>query len=155
MSKEKLIQLASWIITTVLLLLLVPKDKIRDANVIFLFKQFLTWGTGLLVVEKNLIIYPVRLFKKATRTSFTFEYYVYPAICVFFNLYYPFGGSLERQALHYVLFTSGITIFELILERHTQLITYTKWAWYWTWITIFATFMASNFYYRWFFHIGT
>jgi hypothetical protein len=87
---EKIIETSVWIIMTILLIKFVPRNRIREAWVIFLFKQFMTWIFGLVVVEKNLIRYPFRLFfKKATKTSFTFEYFVYPALCVLFNLYYP------------------------------------------------------------------
>ena len=73
-----------------LLYIFVPRNKIREAHTIFFFKQFVTWFFGLLVVEKNLISYPSRLFfKKTIKSSFTFEYFVYPALCVLFNFYYP------------------------------------------------------------------
>ncbi len=150
---ERFILIVTWIILTVLLLLFVPKEKIREANVIFFFKQLLTWILGLVIVEKNLIKYPVRFFKNACKTSFTFEYFAYPSICVFFNLFYPFGESILKQITHYIVYTSGITFFEVILEKHTQLIKYIKWKWYFTWISICITFLLSNLYYRWFFHL--
>jgi len=151
MSRDRIIEISSWVIIGSLLLWLVPKDKIRDAHLIFLFKQVLTWILGLMVAEKNLIRYPVRIFSRATKSSFTFDYFAYPAICVFFNLFYPYGESIEKQLVHYITYTSGITIFEVTLERYTNLIKYINWKWYWTWATIFITFMMSNFYYRWFF----
>nr|WP_315989488.1 CBO0543 family protein [Desulforamulus aquiferis] len=153
LSKDRLIEILSWIILILLLILLVPRDKIRDAQVIFLSKQLLTWFFGLLVVEKGLIKYPVRLFPKANRTSFTFEFFAYPTICIFFNLYYPYGQDVGKQLLHYVYYTSGITVFEIILEKYTNLIKYINWKWYWTWLTLLITFTISNFYYRWFFQL--
>lgn len=153
MSKERIIEIASWVVLIFLLLWLVPKDKIRDAHVIFFFKQLLTWILGLWVSEKKLIHYPVRFFSKATKSSFTFEFFAYPAICVFFNLYYPYSKNIEMQILHYILYTSGVTFFEAILQRYTNLIKYNKWKWYYTWLTILITFMLSNYYYRWFFNL--
>nr|WP_282434416.1 CBO0543 family protein [Desulfosporosinus orientis] len=41
----------------------------------------MTWAVGLGVVELRLIEYPVRLFPYANRTSFSFEYFIYPSIC--------------------------------------------------------------------------
>lgn len=61
---EKTILISSWIITALLLIRFVPKDKIRHAQVPFLFNQMITWFFGLLVVEKGLIEYPYRLFLK-------------------------------------------------------------------------------------------
>ncbi|HCF49041.1 MAG TPA: hypothetical protein DER60_02080 [Syntrophomonas sp.] len=153
MSKEKIIEFSSWIILLTLLFWVVPVERIREALVIFFFKQSLTWLSGLLVVQMGFIEYPLRIFPKATRSSFTFEFFAYPVICIFFNLYYPFGESVSRQILHYFAFTSAITLIEYILEKHTQLIKYIKWAWYWTWLTLLITFVMSNFFYRWFFSL--
>ena len=74
---EKTIEISSWIVSSLLLVVFVKKDKLREALVSFLFKQGLTWVGGLLVVEKQLIYYPFRLFfKESNKSSFTFEYFV-------------------------------------------------------------------------------
>ena len=151
---ERIIEITAWVIVTGLLFWLIPRDKVREAFLIFFFKQLITWIFGLSIVEFGLVEYPVRLFSNATSTSFTFEYFVYPAICVLFNFYYPEGKHWFRQLGHYVLYVTGITILEVILERNTQLIKYLHWSWYWTWITLFATFFISRMYYKWFFRIG-
>jgi len=101
MNKDVLILVAAWVATIVMLILFIPKNKIREAQLIFLFKQSITWLVGLLVVELRLIEYPVRLFKYANKTSFTFEYFIYPAICTVFNINYPVGKSTVRKFVHY------------------------------------------------------
>ncbi|KUG05400.1 hypothetical protein ASZ90_017172 [hydrocarbon metagenome] len=153
MSIEKIILITAWIITIIMLLLLVPKDRIREAQVIFFFKQIITWIFGLAVVELRLIEYPVRFFSYAARTSFTFEYFVYPAICIFFVLRYPQEKSCLRQFMYYFYFCTGITALELLLEIYTDTIKYVNWTWYLTWITLFITFYISRKYYVWFFRI--
>ncbi|MBM7867155.1 hypothetical protein GTO89_10310 [Heliobacterium gestii] len=150
MSLERIIEFGAWIVMAIALIYYVPKEKFRDSILIFFFKQLLTWFSGILVVQWNLIVYPVRLFASAVNTSFTFEFFVYPGICVLFNLYFPEHRSLLRKAIHYVIYTSGITVFEVVLENYTNLIKYIHWSWYWTWITLFLTFMASRYFYRWF-----
>src|SRR3954464_586527 len=111
----KIIETSSWVIMSILLIKFVPRNRIREAWVIFSFKQFMTWLFGLMVVEKNLISYPSRLFfKKATRSSFTFEYFVYPALCILFNLYYPQKKSKKVKLLYHFAHTSFITILETI-----------------------------------------
>jgi len=82
MLAETIIEISSLFVSAALLLIFVPKNKIREASVIFCFKQLITWLLGLFVAEFNLIEYPVRLFANATKASFTFEYFVYPSICV-------------------------------------------------------------------------
>ncbi|GAE89339.1 hypothetical protein JCM21531_2855 [Acetivibrio straminisolvens JCM 21531] len=148
---ETIIEISSLIITAVLLLILIPKNKIREAIVIFSFKQMITWLLGLFVAEFNLIEYPIRLFANATKASFTFEYFVYPSICVVFNLYYPENKSLLRKTLHYVVYTTAITVFELILEKYTENIRYTNWTWYYTFSSVYFTFFLSRTYYKWFY----
>lgn len=153
MSKEVILLITAWIVTVIVLIVFVPKNKFREAQVIFFFKQLLTWFLGLTVAQLGLIIYPVREFPNATKTSFSFEYFIYPAVCVVFNLHYPEGKSLKRQFVHYFVYCSAITIFEVLCERYTNIIKYIHWTWYITWITLFITFFMSRKYYVWFFKL--
>ncbi len=153
MSLEYVILSFSCIILLLLLLFYVPKNKVREAWVIFLFKQVMTWILGLVIVEYRLLSYPVRFFPYSTKTSFTFEYFAYPAICVFFNLYYPVQKNFFKIIIHYFTYSSAITLFEVILEKYTQIIKYTGWAWYWTWLSILITSYITRKYYKWFFRI--
>lgn len=59
------------------ILFFIPKNKIRLAVVAFLFKQVITFLFGLVVVELELIDYPLRLFASINRSSFTFEYFFF------------------------------------------------------------------------------
>jgi hypothetical protein len=148
----KIIETSSWVIMSILLIKFVPKNKIREAWVIFSFKQFMTWLFGLMVVEKNLISYPSRLFfKKATRSSFTFEYFVYPALCILFNLYYPQKKSKKVKFLYHFAYTSSITVLEIIALKYTKLIKYKNWKWYWTFFTLWITYYLSHIHHQWFF----
>ncbi|WP_459909512.1 CBO0543 family protein [Desulfotomaculum defluvii] len=153
MSIDILLLASAWLITIILLVVFVPRNKIRHGILIFLFKQFITWILGLIVAEFILIEYPVRSFPRATRSSFDFEYFVYPALCVLFNLHYPVNKNFSAQLMHYVYFCSGITAIEITLEKYTNLIEYINWAWYTTWISLFITFYLSRRFYLWFFNL--
>jgi hypothetical protein len=154
MSKEKIIETSVWIIMIIALLVFVPKNKIREASSVYLFKLLLTFVLGLFVVQMKWIEYPVRsIFPYAHKTSFTFEFFVYPAICVLFILYYPWKKNVIIQLGHFVVFCSVMTILEVLIEHYTQLIDYKKWTWYWTWISLFLTFFLSLRYYIWFFRV--
>ncbi len=149
---EKSIELSVWVVTALLLIKFVPRKRIREAIVIYLFKQSVTFLFGVLVVEKNLISYPSRLFfQKTNKSSFTFEFFVYPALCTLFNLYFPEKRHRVIKLLYYFLHTSIITGLEVIAVKYTNLIKYTKWAWYWSFITLWFTYYLSRLYYRWFF----
>ncbi len=153
MSKEAIIWAIAFIITIIVLIKFVPKNKFREAQVIFFFKQLITWIFGLTVAELKLIEYPYRQFPHATEASFGFEFFVYPAVCVIFNLHYPNGKSKARQFMHYFNFCSIITFIEVLCERYTDIIKYNHWTWYATWITLFITFFMSRQYYIWFYKL--
>lgn len=154
-STEVAVQSAAWFIAAVMLLMFVPRDKIREAFVIFFFKQMLTWAVGLIVVQYRLIEYPVRMFSFATKASFTFEFMIYPAICAVFNLHYPEAKNRLGQFMYYFYYCSAITAFEVVLEKYTMVIKYLNWNWSVTWITLFITFYFSRVFYLWFFRRRT
>lgn len=136
---------------TTALLFFIPKDKIRLAVVAILFKQVLTFAVGLLVVEMGLLEYPVRVFASVSRASFTYEYYAYPVACAIFNVWYPNKKNRFFQLVYYVVFSSVLTIGEVIIEKYTDILTYIHWDWYVTLITIFLTFFMTRLFCVWFF----
>jgi hypothetical protein len=153
-TKEHIIEVSVWVIMIVALLVFVPKNRMREASAVYLFKLFQTWVLGLYVVQMKWISYPVRsIFPYAHRTSFTFEFFVYPAICALFILYYPWKKNFNTQLGYFAAYCSVMTLLELLIEHYTKLIDYLEWSWYWTWISLFLTFFLSRLYYLWFFKI--
>ncbi|MCF2939749.1 hypothetical protein L1N85_15115 [Paenibacillus alkaliterrae] len=147
---ERMIETAVWIITTILLIVFVPKRKWHEAQLSFIFMQVPSCLFGLLVVEYNLIEYPVRFFANATNSSFTFEYYALPAMSVLYNLYFPQGKSLSRKIMYALAFPSVTTFTEVILERYTDNIEYVHWTWYFSWLSMLLVLHLSYLYTRWF-----
>lgn len=154
MKFESILIVIEWIITIALLIKFIPRNKLREAYVAYFFKQLITWLTGLVVAELGLIIYPVRMFPRASGTSFTFEYFVYPAICAIFNVNYPENKSKLVQSFYYISFCTVITIVEVIIEKTTDILIYIHWTWYITWITLFITFFMTRKYFEWFFRLN-
>lgn len=154
MSVDYILIAVQWAIMIVLLILFIPKHKIREAQVAFLFKQFVTWVLGLLVVELRLIEYPVRLFPYANKTSFTFEYFIYPSICAIFNVHYPENKGHFGQFVYYFIYCTTLTGVEVIAEKYTNILKYIHWNWFITWISLFVTFYITRRYYIWFFKLG-
>jgi hypothetical protein len=147
---DRIVLISAWVITILGLILLTPRDKIREAHVLFLFKQALTWVTGLLVVEFRWIEYPVREFQIATATSFSFEYLIYPSVCIVLVLRFPFHKSIWHKIGWFVLFPTTITIVEVLIERYTNLIKYITWTWYWTLLSMLLFDIITLSYYLWF-----
>jgi hypothetical protein len=132
-----------WILS-LLLILIIPPQKRRLAMVAFLFKQYITCIFGHAVVELQLLAYPVRELADVSRTSFTYEYMAYPMTCAVFNAYFPSHRSGWIQFGYYVLFTTVLTVGEVLLVQYTDLIRYVRWNWFWSWATIFLTFLMTR-----------
>ncbi len=153
LKRDKMILYTIWIFTAGLLLIFVPKQRMRQALLAYFFKQSMTWLFGLLVVENRFIIYPVRLFKRVNKSSFSYEYFFYPAFCALFNLYYPEKKPFWIRAFYNIFYTGLLTGIEVLAEKYTNLIKYVKWRWYWSFLTIGLTNYASHLFYRWFFKV--
>ncbi|WP_347551228.1 CBO0543 family protein [Pseudalkalibacillus hwajinpoensis] len=151
MSKDKCILYFIWIVTGVLLYKFIPRNKLRQGILVMFSKQCISWFFGLLVVEKGLIKYPVRLFKKSNKMSFTFEYFIYPAFCAIFNLNYPENRNKFIKFVYYLFHVGLITCGEVLAERYTNIIKYVKWKWYWSFLTLGMTNYLSRLFYKWFF----
>lgn len=148
-----------WIIISVYIvatgiLFFIPKNKFRLAIVAFLFKQFITFLMGLVVVELGLLEYPVRCFPSVNRTSFVYEYYAFPAACAVFNVWYPNDRSTLYRLGYYAGYSSVLTFGEVIIERYTYLIKYIHWEWYTTWFAICISFFVVHLFCVWFFAKG-
>lgn len=153
MENERLLLLGIVLLSLLLLIIFLPLSKMRDAFVIVLFLQMLTWAAGLFAVEKEWIEYPVQLFRKenqVNQSSFTFEFFVFPVVAIFFSLKYPTKTTKFNKFLYYFLFTSFFTLLETIIERNTNLVHYIKWKWYWTLISVMIALFINHSYYTWF-----
>ena len=133
--------------------LLIPKKKAREAWVLFLFLHIITWPAGLLPVQMGWIDYPVQLLpniNEFNRTSFTFEFYLFPVVAIIFSLYFPESLKWKGALLYYLLFSGFFTGMEVIIEKPTDLVQYHEWKWYWTLITVMISLYLNNSYYKWY-----
>jgi hypothetical protein len=124
------------VVVSLLSLVLTPRNKLLQMQFIILFVQLPTWLLGLSVVEMGLLEYPYRELASVNRTSFIFEYFVLPAVCVHVNNHYPWQASALMKATYFAGTSLLLTGAEVILERYTMVIKYTGWEWYWTWISV-------------------
>jgi len=153
MNIDVILIIAGWIFIASSLVILIPKNKIREAQVVFLFIQGITWVLGLLVAQFSLIEYPVRPFPHASTTNFSFEYFIYPSICTIFTFKYPEKKSAFIQFMYYFYYCTTLTVTEVIAEKYTNLLKYINWDWYISWIAFFIIFYISRKYYIWFFRL--
>jgi hypothetical protein len=115
------------IVISVCLWKLIPKGKAREAWLLFLSIQMITWPAGLIPVEAGWLKYPVQLLPHANhynKTSFSYEFLLLPTLSILFSLYFPKNGNGFMKLMYYTLFTCVLTIIEVILEKNTHLIDY-------------------------------
>lgn len=152
MNLERWILIGVILVTLIAIIAFIPRKKAREAWVLCLFLQVITWPAGLFVVEKGWIEYPIQLIEGANqynRTSFTFEFFIFPIVAIIFSLYFPqvkrFGAFI-----YYACFAGFFTTIEAFLERTTRLVEYHEWTWYWTLITVIIALFLNHKYYLWF-----
>lgn len=149
---ERVVLVAAWLVG-IGLIFGFPKQRIRLAHTAFLFKQLITWVLGVAVVEAGWIEYPVREFASVNRSSFTYEYFLLPVVCAFYNARYPGKSSLTVKFAYLMLFSTILTVVEVVIEAYTDLIQYVHWTWYWTFLSLTATFLLSRLFCVWYFRL--
>lgn len=147
---ERLIETAVWVISIILIRILVPKEKYREAWISFLIMQLPTWVLGLFVAEFSIIEYPERFFAEATSTSFTYEFLALPVVSIIYNLYYPAEKRLKLRLIYIFSFPTILTATETVIEIYTDLIEYIHWNWFCTWVSVTLILQGSYYFYAWF-----
>lgn len=151
LSTDTIILYSVNLFTVLLLWFFIPRDKLIEAQISFLFMQVLTWLFGAIVVENKLVEYPVRFLENAYHASFTFEYFVFPAVSALYNLHFPSKKGWFDKIMYMLAYPTAMTIVEVFLEKYTNLVKYVCWSWYWSFITLLITLVISYAYYKWIF----
>ena len=126
-------------------LLLIPfafkREKLKDWLLIFFLKGYISSFLDQIIVKKKHISYPVRFMSKYFDSSILFDYLLFPLLCVFYN------RTSEKSNLHSIflqsfIYSTPMTVLEVILEKKTNLIRYKKnWNWLITYSTLVVTFL--------------
>ncbi|MGG1514580.1 CBO0543 family protein [Paenibacillus oryzisoli] len=148
---DNLILGACWIATAALLVILINRKNLIQAILSFLFMQVPSWLFGALVVQGGLIEYPVGFLQMVYKASFSFEFFIFPAVSAVFNVYFPQKRRWFAKLIYTLSFPTIITITEVQLEKHTHLIKYLHWSWYWSFLTLTFTLLLSYSFCLWFF----
>lgn len=152
MNLERWILVGVIIVTILATVFFIPRSKAREAWILFLFLQFITWPAGLFVVEMGWLKYPIQLLpdiNQYNRTSFTFEFFVFPIVAIIFSLYFPNVKKIGA-IIYYVCYAGFFTSIEWLLERTTRLVEYHGWTWYWTLLTVIICLFFNHKYYLWY-----
>jgi hypothetical protein len=151
MNIDYIVMALIWIIGLILLKVFTPKNRKRKLIFAIFICQAFIWLSDLIHVKYKLLLFPTREFPHATDILITTDYFFYPLLCGFYIIYEPKVNLLWRT-LYLSLWISGIVLFDVLIERYTNLIEYINYAWYWTWGVFFCLFALTNLIYHWFFH---
>jgi hypothetical protein len=112
------------------------KPPIKDWILIFLLTSNISIIIGTFVVAKNMLEYPVRFLNKQFDSSLLFESLLLPVVCVYFyqTTYHSGYRGIVLQGL---LYTSVLTMIEVLFEKYTDLVEYHTWTWMHTFIGVF------------------
>lgn len=137
---ERIILWLLLIIGIALLFFSLRKPPIKDWILIFLLTSCFSIFIGVLVAKKKMLEYPIRFLSKYFSSSLLYEYLLLPVVCIYFyqTTYYSKYPSIILQC---ALYTSALTILEVLLERYTDLIEYHTWTWIHTFISTFFLMM--------------
>lgn len=148
---EQIIMAASAAATALLLVFAVDWRHFRDWVAVYFFKTTLDFVWGSIVVERNLLDYPVRLLPQYFDTCLLFEIWVFPVLCILYNQVTRTRGPAAAVGFA-LLFSAGIAALEYPLEKYTLLIRYISWTPFTSFYTLAITFLLSRVFmafYRW------
>jgi len=148
---ERMILAAVWMIC-IPVLLLFPRERYREVVLLFLFNQAITWLSSLMLAELGLVRNPVREFPHALGSNFSFNFLLYPAVSVFFVLFYPRRG-IGRKLVYMLLYTGCLNLFVSLVAHGTLLIRFEHFPWLWRSLVYLGGFYGTRKYYEWFYQL--
>ncbi|WP_216828541.1 CBO0543 family protein [Alkalihalobacterium elongatum] len=117
-------------------LLLFRKPPIKDWIIVFLFTGIISGIIDMVLVSKNYLSYPKRLFPKKFQIHFLFDYIMCPVVSVAYNQW-TYKDKSFRVFLKLFPFTIFHMLLEVLAERYTKLIRWKKgWKWYHTYFSM-------------------
>ncbi|NEW07968.1 hypothetical protein GK047_18370 [Paenibacillus sp. SYP-B3998] len=151
MTIERAILIMVWLVCVIAMPIVIPKGRSREAALVFLSNQVISWTLSLFFVEMNWFSNPVREFPAASGSNFTNNYVLYPFISTVFYLYYPGGKNLLIKALYqigFILFACG---YVYAIEKYTNLVKFHHFHILLNGIVFFLGLNVTRLYGRWFF----
>jgi hypothetical protein len=151
MLMERWILLAMWVLGFIGFVLFIPRHDRRKGMLAFLMFQAIIWLCDMPSFQFDLLRAPVREFSKASDLPITIDYFFYP---VLFSIYYTkkkLNSTLRSKWKYFITWTTAISLYDILLERFTDLLEYEILPWYGMWLYIMFMFYVSQVCCNWFF----
>ncbi|MCM3118252.1 hypothetical protein M3610_23785 [Neobacillus sp. MER 74] len=141
---ERIILWSLLIIGITLLIYSLRKPPIIKWIGIFALSSYFSTFFGVLVVEEEMLEYPVRFLSNYFSSSLLYEYLLFPVVCIYFYQT-TYCSRYFNIVLQGILYTTVLTIIEILFERYTELIKYHTWTWKYTFISTFLLMLFIRF----------
>lgn len=151
MTVERVILIMIWVVCFVLIPVMIPKHRAREAVLLFLFTQLITWIMSLLLVEWQAIENPIREFPAASGSNFTNNYIFFPLISTLFALYYPSQKSAAIRFFYQIRIVLLIGIYLQLIASYTEILHYIHFNVFLHMIILWIVLNAVRTYASWFF----
>jgi predicted benzoate:H+ symporter BenE len=125
------------LIGIVLMIFSLRKAPIKESITIFLLTAYFSTFIGVIVERNKMVEYPVRNLQNYFETSILYEYLLLPVVCIYFYKS-TYNSRYPSIILQCALYTSVLTIIEVLLERYTNLVKYNTWTWMHTFVSLFS-----------------
>lgn len=151
MLMERLILVAMWLFGFVGLFLFIPQKDRRKGFLAFLMFQAVIWLCDIPAFKYDLLRAPVRELPKATDLPLTIDYFFYPVLFAIYYVHRSSKGNLWSRITYFFVWVSVISLFDILIERYTDLLEYEFLKWYGMWMYIVFLFYVSQVCCNWFF----
>lgn len=120
------------------------RPPLKDWLLAFAIAAYFAVIIGSIVQGIHLVEYPITFLKEVFPSSLLFESLIFPVVNIYFYQT-TYRSSVLSILVQGVLYTSALTIGEVILEKYTSLIEYIHWKWFITFVTVFCFLLAVRF----------
>ena len=151
MMMEYLILIAMWLFGIVGLILFIPHNKRRKGFLAFLMFQAFIWLCDMPSFKFGLLKAPIRELPKATQLPLTIDYFFYPVLFAIYYLHKNPKSNLKSRIAYFLVWVSAITLFDIMLERYTDLLDYEILPYWGMWLYIVFLFYISQVCCNWFY----
>ncbi|MFE8694923.1 CBO0543 family protein [Cytobacillus sp. FJAT-53684] len=149
--REHLILIAMWLFGFIGLILFIPRKDRRKGLLAFLMFQAIVWLCDMPSFRYGLLSAPVRLMPNATELPLTINYFFYPVLFSIFYVNKRVKDSLWSKIIYFFVWVSVITLYDIVIERYTDLLEYGSLTWWGMWVYIVFLFYVSQVCCNWFF----
>ncbi len=128
MDMERNLLLLVWFVCITTIYFLVPRAKAHEFVLCFLVCQAVGWIVDVLLVQFDLVAYPLREFPTASDLNITFKVLWTPVASGLYYIYRPRANKLTK-CFYFAAWISLLTLIDGMLAAKTELVVYVHFHW--------------------------